>query len=249
LARIRKAAAMSIARTSAALIPLTEASLMIRRIGSVATILFLTLLALVGCRGSDSADASALPPPIVPAQTATAGVAVFAGGCFWCEEASFEGIPGVTEVLSGYIGGTKKAPTYEEVSAGGTGHAEAVLVRFDPAIITYRQLLEIFWHSVDPLSAAGQFCDRGPQYRSEIFWVDEAQKAEAEASKRALEESKRFDRPIATAISKAAEFYPAEDYHQDFAKKNPDRYTAYRTGCGRDKRLKEVWGDAAGGHR
>ncbi|MBA2480751.1 MAG: peptide-methionine (S)-S-oxide reductase MsrA [Planctomycetes bacterium] len=202
----------------------------------------------MGCRTGTSAETPAERPlpAIVPIQTPAQGMAIFAGGCFWCVETAFEGLPGVTEVLSGYTGGPSKDPTYELVSAGRTGHAEAVLVRFDPAVISYAELLRIFWRNIDPVSAGGQFCDRGTQYRSTIFAVDDAQLQAAEASKRELEATRRFDRPIATEIVKAADFYPAEAYHQDFAKKNPDRYRAYRTGCGRDQRLKAVWGNEAG---
>lgn len=171
--------------------------------------------------------------------------AIFAGGCFWCMETAFEGVPGVQSAVSGYTGGAKKNPTYDEVSSGGTGHAEVVKVTFDPAKISYAKLLEIFWHNIDPVSAGGQFCDRGTQYRSGIFYLDDAQKKAAEDSKRALETSKKFDRPIVTEITRAGEFTPAEDYHQDFFKKSPARYQSYRLGCGRDRRLKELWGATA----
>ncbi len=144
---------------------------------------------------------------------------------------------------SGYAGGQKKNPTYEEVSAGGTGHAEAVLVLYDPAKISYSELLEVFWRNVDPLTPNRQFCDAGSQYRSAIFFHDENQKRSAEQSK--LEKSKRFDKPIVTEIVPASEFYPAEDYHQDFYKKSPIRYKTYRFGCGRDRRLEELWGKSA----
>jgi peptide-methionine (S)-S-oxide reductase len=174
------------------------------------------------------------------------GEAIFAGGCFWCEETAFEGVPGVLSVVSGYTGGFKKNPTYEEVSAGHTGHAESVKVTYDPMKISYAKLLDIFWHNVDPLSANGQFCDRGSQYRSAIFYLDEEQKKAAETSKRQLETSKRFDRPIVTELTRAGEFYPAEEYHQDFYKKDPVRYQSYRLGCGRDRRLKELWGASVG---
>jgi peptide-methionine (S)-S-oxide reductase len=181
-------------------------------------------------------------PPVREGQA----VALFAGGCFWCMETPFHSTPGVISATSGYTGGTKKDPTYHEVSSGGTGHAESVRVVFDPKRITYAQLLEVFWHNVDPFSAEGQFCDRGNQYRSAIFALDAEQKRLAEESKRALE--KRFGRSIATEIVPANEFYAAEEYHQQFYKKNPARYYSYRAGCGRDQRLREVWGEAAGGH-
>lgn len=186
------------------------------------------------------------PAPGVPAERATA---TFAGGCFWCMEGPFEKLPGVFSVTSGYSGGQKKNPTYEEVSAGVTGHAESVQVIYDPEKVSYEQLLEVFWHNIDPLSANGQFCDRGTQYRSAIFYRDEAQKAAALASKAKLVESGRFKKPIVTEIVAFAAFYPAEEYHQDFYKKNAFRYQTYRMGCGRDQRLKELWGDAAGGHK
>jgi peptide-methionine (S)-S-oxide reductase len=179
------------------------------------------------------------------ARAAERGEALFAGGCFWCMETAFEGVPGVSAVISGYTGGFKKNPTYEEVSSGSTGHAESVRVVYDPSKISYAKLLDIFWHNVDPVSAGGQFCDRGTQYRSAIFYLDEAQHKAAEDSKKAIEASKRFKEPIATEITKASEFTPAEEYHQDFYKKNPLRYQSYRLGCGRDRRLKELWGESA----
>ncbi|HEY6148691.1 MAG TPA: peptide-methionine (S)-S-oxide reductase MsrA [Thermoanaerobaculia bacterium] len=188
---------------------------------------------------------------LLPAATLTAAPktekAVFAGGCFWCEETAFEGVPGVISVVSGYTGGQKKNPTYEEVSAGETGHAESVEVTYDPAKISYEKLLEIFWHNVDPLQANGQFCDHGNQYRSAIFYANDAQHAAAEASKRKLEEEPRFKGKIVTQIVPASTFYPAEEYHQDFYKKSPLRYKTYRAGCGRDARLKELWGQPGGG--
>ena len=186
--------------------------------------------------------ALAAPPP----ERATA---VFAGGCFWCEETAFEGLPGVLSVTSGYTGGQTKNPTYEQVSSGSTGHAESVEVAYDPAKISYERLLEVFWHNVDPFDGGGQFCDRGTQYRSAIFYKDEAQRKAAEESRRKLEEEPRFKGKIATQIVAASTFYPAEEYHQDFYKKNPIRYNSYRLGCGRDARLKAIWGEAAGGHR
>lgn len=181
-----------------------------------------------------------------PGHAAEEASAIFAGGCFWCEETAFEDKPGVVSVTSGYAGGTLKSPTYEQVSSGGTGHAESVRVVYDPTKTTYAQLLDIFWHNVDPLDAGGQFCDRGSQYRSAIFYENDAQKKEALASKEALETSGRFDKPIVTEIVAAGTFYPAEDYHQDYYKKNPAHYQAYRLGCGRDRRLQKLWGDEAG---
>jgi peptide-methionine (S)-S-oxide reductase len=172
--------------------------------------------------------------------------ATFAGGCFWCMEPPFDKLDGVVSTTSGYTGGTTRNPTYEEVSAGGTGHAESVRVVFDPAKVSYERLLEVFWHNVDPLARDRQFCDAGNQYRSAIFYHDGEQKRLAEASKAALEASGRLKGPIQTQIVPAGEFWPAEDYHQDYYEKNPIRYKFYRAGCGRDARLKEVWGpDAA----
>jgi peptide-methionine (S)-S-oxide reductase len=180
---------------------------------------------------------------------ASRAAATFAGGCFWCEETAFEGLPGVVSVTSGYAGGQAKNPSYEQVSAGSTGHAESVQVVYDPAQISYPRLLEVFWHNVDPLDAGGQFCDRGTQYRSAIFYANEEQRREAEASKSALEKDPRFRGRIATQIVLVGTFYPAEEYHQDFYKKNPLRYRQYRQGCGRDARLKQLWGEPTGGHR
>lgn len=167
--------------------------------------------------------------------------ATFAGGCFWCMEPPYDELEGVTSTISGYIGGTKKDPTYEQVSAGTTGHTEAVQITYDPQKVSYEKLLEIFWRNIDPLTANAQFCDSGSQYRSGIFYHDEAQKKLAEASQKRIQT--RFKQPVVTEITAASEFYPAEDYHQDYYKKNPIRYKIYRYGCGRDQRLKELWGD------
>jgi peptide-methionine (S)-S-oxide reductase len=165
-------------------------------------------------------------------------------------EGPFEKLSGVLSVSSGYTAGTKKNPTYDEVSSGGTGHTEAVQIVYEPAKVSYETLLDVFWHNIDPLQANAQFCDRGSQYRSGIYYLDDAQKAAALASKKAIEDSGRFKgRPIVTEILAAGPFYPAEEYHQDFYKKNPARYESYRVGCGRDRRLKELWGDAAGGRK
>lgn len=171
--------------------------------------------------------------------------ATFAGGCFWSMELAFDKTEGVVSATSGYTGGQKENPTYEEVSTGNTGHFEAVQVVYDSNKLSYAQLLDVFWHHIDPLTDDGQFCDKGSQYRSAIFVADPEQRRLAEASKRQLEESQRFDKPIVTEILPAATFYPAEDYHQDFASKNPLQYGAYRIACGRDARLKEVWGKDA----
>jgi peptide-methionine (S)-S-oxide reductase len=170
------------------------------------------------------------------------GIATFAGGCFWCTEADFDKVPGVISTTSGYIGGTTVNPTYKQVSAGKTGHIEAVQVRFDPAKTNFAKLLAAFWPTIDPLTPDRQFCDGGSQYRSAIFYHDAEQKRQAEASKAALAASGRFTQPIVTEILPATEFYPAEEYHQDYHVKNPIRYSYYRSNCGRDARLAEVWG-------
>jgi peptide-methionine (S)-S-oxide reductase len=174
--------------------------------------------------------------------------ATFAGGCFWCMEPAFDHVPGVVSVTVGYTGGTKKNPAYEEVSSGTTGHAESIEVVYDPAKVSYEKLLDVFWHNIDPTVKDRQFCDVGRQYRSAIFYHNEEQKRLAEGSKEALEASKRFKGPIYTEIVPASTFYPAEDYHQEYYKKNPVRYKFYRWNCGRDERLKELWGKEAGGH-
>lgn len=167
--------------------------------------------------------------------------ATFAGGCFWCMEPPFDELDGVVSTTSGYTGGHRKDPTYEEVSGGGTGHTEAVQVAYDPARISYEELLEVFWHNIDPTVEDRQFCDRGNQYRTGIFYHDEEQKRLAEASRQEIVDSGRFDQ-VVTEISALSVFYPAEDYHQDFYKKNPLRYKSYRFGCGRDRRLEQLWG-------
>ncbi len=179
------------------------------------------------------------------APAGTLASAVFAGGCFWCMEHPFDELDGVVSTTSGYIGGHTPSPTYSQVSAGTTGHAEAVKVVYDPAKVGYGRLLEVFWRNVDPLDGGGQFCDRGDQYRTAIFYETEEQRQLAERSKQELAASGRFDRPIVTPIVAAGEFFPAEDYHQNYYLVNPIRYKFYRHGCGRDKRLKEVWGDEA----
>jgi peptide-methionine (S)-S-oxide reductase len=186
-------------------------------------------------------DAAQDPAP--PAQTRLAR-ATFAGGCFWCMEPPFDAIEGVVSTTSGYTGGHKPKPTYEEVSAGGTGHAESVQVVYDPSKVTYDRLLYVYWRNVDPFTRDAQFCDHGNQYRTAIFVHDEEQRRLAEESKAALE--KRFGKPIVTEIVPTAMFYPAENYHQDFYKKNPVRYKFYRFSCGRDQRLHKIWGDEAG---
>ena len=176
-----------------------------------------------------------------PANTAKA---IFAGGCFWCTEADFDKVPGVLSTTSGYIGGKVPNPTYQQVSNNSTGHAEAVEIVFDPAKVSYAQLLEHYWRTIDPTTKDRQFCDSGTPYRSAIFALDAAQLKAAQASLAALEKSKPFADPIVTQVALAGPFYAAEDYHQDYYKKNPVRYQYYRNGCGRDARLKQLWGKA-----
>jgi peptide-methionine (S)-S-oxide reductase len=188
------------------------------------------------------ASAQASPPQ--PARQLAK--ATFAGGCFWCMEPPFDKVDGVVSTTSGYTGGTKKNPTYEEVSSGGTGHAESVQVVYDPSKVGYAKLLEVYWHNVDPTVANRQFCDVGEQYRTAIFYHDAEQKRLAEESK--AEVQKKLGKPVLTQIVPASAFWAAEDYHQDYYMKNPIRYKFYRNGCGRDARLQEIWGDSAGGH-
>lgn len=170
-------------------------------------------------------------------------IATFAGGCFWCTEADFEKLPGVTKVISGYSGGYKENPTYEEVSAGNTGHVEVVQVYYDPSIVTYEKLLDYFWRHIDPTDPGGQFSDRGMQYRSVIFYQDERQKLLVEQSREALARSGKFSKPVVTEILPFTKFYEAEEYHQDYSKKRPMKYRFYRNGSGRDQFLRNVWGD------
>ncbi|MBE1424585.1 peptide-methionine (S)-S-oxide reductase [Desulfomicrobium macestii] len=169
--------------------------------------------------------------------------AVFAGGCFWCLEGPFDALPGVLETEAGYTGGQIPNPTYEQVSSGTSGHIEAMRVKYDPELVDFGKLLDVFWRNIDPTDAGGQFCDRGPQYRSAVFFADEAEESAARASKAQLEEARGFK--IATEILPRAEFYAAEEYHQDYYKKNPLRYHFYRQGCGRDQRLRQLWGAEA----
>jgi len=200
-----------------------------------------TLYRLIGlARGCGLAALLLIAAP-TPGSAQTAK-ATFAGGCFWCMEPPFDELNGVMSTTSGYIGGKTKSPTYEQVSTGTTGHAEALQVVYDPKKITYEKLLEVFWRNIDPLAADGQFCDFGSQYRSAIFYHDANQKSAAEKSKKAIQA--RFKQPVLTEITAAAVFYPAEDYHQDYYKKNPVRYKLYSHGCGRAQRLEEVWGAA-----
>jgi peptide-methionine (S)-S-oxide reductase len=178
-------------------------------------------------------------------QTAGQASAIFAGGCFWCMEPPYDALDGVVSTTSGYIGGSVANPTYKQVSAGGTGHAEAVRVVYDPAKVSYDQLVDVFWHNVDPTQVDGQFCDHGDQYRTAIFYADDQQKQIAEQSLAGIEKSKPFEGDIVTEIVPATTFYPAEDYHRNYYQTNPLRYKYYRWACGRDQRLTELWGDAA----
>lgn len=180
-----------------------------------------------------------------PAAARQLAKATFAGGCFWCVEEAFDKVAGTVSTTSGYIGGRVANPTYEQVSAGGTGHAEAVQVVYDPAVVSYATLLDVFWRNIDPTDAGGQFCDRGDSYRSAIFYHGERQERLAVASKRTLQRSKPFEGPVVTEIVPAATFYPAEGYHQDYYEKNPVRYKFYKWNCGRSQRLEELWGGAA----
>ena len=180
---------------------------------------------------------AAEPAAKVKAGTATA---VFAGGCFWCMEPPYDKLPGVVATVSGYSGRQKDNPTYEQVSAGGTGHIEAIQISYDPKQVSYEKLLEVFWRNVDPLDGGGQFCDRGNTYSTAIFYQGEEQKKLAEESKIQIE--KKLGKSVVTAIRPAVTFYPAEDYHQDYYQKNPLRYKYYRYSCGRDQRLEQLWG-------
>jgi peptide-methionine (S)-S-oxide reductase len=189
---------------------------------------------------------TAAPTTFTTSPPAATEAAIFAGGCFWCMQPPYDDLKnqGVISVTVGYTGGTKDNPTYEDTSAGGTGHREAVEVIFNPQKIAYSKLLEIFWKNIDPLDAAGQFCDKGEQYTSAVFYSNEAQKKAFEASLPALKTQLKIKGEVATTLLPAKKFYPAEEYHQEYYKKNPIRYKFYRSRCGRDNRLKEVWGSA-----
>ena len=208
------------------------------------TLYTIIVLAVIGVAGFVAVKAQT--PPASKAKPAVTALATFAGGCFWCMEGPFDALDGVISTTSGYMGGTKKDPTYQEVSGGRTGHTEAVQIVYDPSKVSYEKLLEVFWHNIDPVAANRQFCDAGTQYRSGIFYHDEAQKKAAEASKIAIDKGRSFKGVIATEITVVGTYYAAEDYHQDYYLKNPVRYRLYRQGCGRDARLKELWGDKAG---
>jgi peptide-methionine (S)-S-oxide reductase len=195
------------------------------------------LLLVIAAAAIATAPAYAQTKPVAGLETA-----IFAGGCFWCMEPPYDQLPGVVSTTSGYIGGHTKDPTYQQVSAGTTGHTEAVQVVFDPKKVSYQKLLEVFWRNIDPTTPNAQFCDHGSQYRSGIFFLGEEQHRLAVASREQVERTKPFREPIVTEITRATTFYPAEDYHQDYYKKNPLRYKFYRANCGRDSRLEQLWG-------
>ena len=192
-----------------------------------------------GAKTGSGSEASELPENVARA--------TFAGGCFWCMEGPFDALEGVLGTTSGYTGGQVENPSYEQVSRGGTGHTEAVQVSYDPSRVGYDKLLEVFWRNIDPVDATGQFCDKGSQYRSGVYWHDGDQQRLAEASLVKLVEQGRFEVPVTTEIVELDGFYPAEEYHQDYYRKNPIRYRFYRSRCGRERRLQEVWGEEAGG--
>jgi peptide-methionine (S)-S-oxide reductase len=200
------------------------------------------LFALGGAAHAASAAPGAPAPPPPPGKA----IATLAMGCFWCAEDVYEGISGIESVVSGYTGGTLKDPTYEQVSGHRGGHYEAIQIVYDPEVIGFEKILDLFWPNVDPLDAGGQFCDRGDQYRAAVFAHDAEQRRLAEASRQRV--AQELQKGIVTRIEPAVTFYPAEEYHQDYARRNPLRYRYYRNGCGRDARLEAVWGEKAGGH-
>jgi peptide methionine sulfoxide reductase msrA/msrB len=207
-----------------------------------------TVLAIShGCQKSDLAKEGKSSMAANTTQNQNLKIATFAGGCFWCTESDLEKISGVVKVISGYTGGKKENPTYEEVSGGATGHVEAIQVYYDPEKVSYEKLLQVFWRHIDPTDSGGQFLDRGPQYASAIFYHDEEQKQAAEKSKKELGESGKFAKPVVTPILKFTRFYDAEEYHQDYYKKNPLRYAYYRQGSRRDQFLEKVWGEGKDG--
>ncbi|MEM1128538.1 MAG: peptide-methionine (S)-S-oxide reductase MsrA [Bacteroidota bacterium] len=210
----------------------------------------LATLALMGCAGSSTDTASSTPAEqtaltMADLDPALADTAIFAGGCFWCMEPPFDKIEGVAATISGFAGGTVPNPSYRRVVQGGTGHTEVIQIIYDASQVDFGTLLQVYWRNVDPFDAGGQFCDRGDTYRPEIFALNAEQQAQAEASKQAI--AQRFDQPLVVDITPTDTFYPAEDYHQNFYKTNPDRYYSYRIGCRRDARLEQIWGDEAGG--
>ncbi len=200
---------------------------------------------VVGVGAAVSQTSTPVAPPTPSVMAEGTAKATFAGGCFWCVESDFDAVPGVLSTTSGYTGGRTANPGYKQVSSGSTGHAEAVEIVFDPRKVSYAQLVEHFWRTIDPTTVDRQFCDVGTPYRSAIFVHDAEQMAVVKASLAALEKNKPFKEPIVTQVQMAAPFYVAEDYHQDYYKKNPIRYNYYRSGCGRDDRLKQLWGDQA----
>ncbi len=206
-----------------------------------AAVVLSTLVFLVNCIGGNVEKDQAMPRKI--SQTTELDTATFAGGCFWCVEAPYEKLDGIVSVVSGYAGGTENNPTYKQVSAGETGHAESVQIIYDPYIISYWQLLSVFWQNIDPTDAGGSFYDRGSQYRSVIFYHNTEQKKLAEQSKQHLETLEIFGKPIVTKIQPFDKFYMAEDYHQDYCRVNPDQYNRYRKGSGRDAYIESVWGN------
>ncbi|MES1949030.1 peptide methionine sulfoxide reductase (S-isomer-specific) [Salinisphaera sp. C84B14] len=211
-------------------------------------LIVLVSVTLLFCASAGAADAPAPDAPFKPDVGADEGVAIFAGGCFWCVEEAFDQVEGVVSTTSGYTGGHLADPSYRDVTAETSGHAEAVKVVYKTGQVDYADLLDTFWHNIDPTDAGGQFCDRGDSYRSEIFYVNDAQKTAAEQSKKALQNDPDAPSPIVTKIVAATTFYPAEEYHQDYYKKNSLRYKFYRNSCRRDAVLEKRWGEAAGGH-
>lgn len=208
---------------------------------------FFVSLCLLGCLLISASCETEKNPPSETAELnkASVKIAIFAGGCFWCMEGPFDKLDGVISTISGYTGGHTLNPNYESVSYTDTGHFEAMQVTYDPTKINYTTLLNVFWHNVDPLDANGQFCDKGASYRTAIFYADEAEKLLAEQSVAIINNASIFDTPVVTQLLHAKTFYPAEDYHQDYYQKNPLRYKYYRFACGRDQRLKSLWGSAA----
>ena len=202
------------------------------------TLIFMSLILCLGVFETTQADENKLIPD------SQNQIAIFAGGCFWCVESDFDKVPGVIETTSGFDGGRVTNPTYEQVSAGGTGYAESVRITYDPAKVSYQQLLDYFWHHIDPTTANAQFCDHGTQYRTAIFYLNEEQHQLAVQSKAVLEKNKPFKGPIMTQIVASTEFYPAEPYHQNFHETHTLKYKFYRYSCGRDQRVKELWGNS-----
>ncbi|TWU58153.1 peptide-methionine (S)-S-oxide reductase MsrA [Rubripirellula reticaptiva] len=208
-----------------------------------AVAIVLTIGCFVASASDDEAANNKATPDTTVSKTASEVTATFAGGCFWCMEPPFDKMPGVISTTSGYTGGRTPNPTYEAVKTGRTGHIESMQVTYDPAKVTYQALLTLYWHNVDPITANGQFCDKGGQYRTAIFYENDEQKELAEQSKLSI--AKQLNIRVRTEIIKATKFYPAEDYHQDYYIKNPTKYKFYRWTCGRDARLDEIWGDKA----